>query len=271
MIIRYKYRYINYRLPVVNIITIYIYKSSAKGSKTLILHMFQTRYFAYRNNAKLVNIVYFTFLLLVLLSCGTGEQSLTITYKVIKSQHAITIDENGVIEAKKSYTIVTPNLNHQSLKIAHIVQEGKTVKKGDLVVQLESEAIENIYLTANNELEIAKAEAEKRKTELELERLLLESQVKSLEASVAVSRLRLENLSFEPARKQEIEKLEIEKNEIDLRKLENKLGSLEAIQKEERLRLQLKIKQEKRKRDQAEATSQKIKNFSPCGWHCDIC
>jgi multidrug efflux pump subunit AcrA (membrane-fusion protein) len=144
-----------------------------------------------------------------------------------------------------------------------MVTEGKPVKKGEMIVQLESETIENNYLTADNEYEIARAEAEKRQTELDLERLLLESQVKSLSASVAISRLRLNDLTFEPVRRQEIERLEIEKNEIDLKKIENKLAALESIQKEERLRFQLKIKQEKSKRDQAKEHLNKLKLFAP--------
>jgi len=227
------------------------------------LHRIPIHYFSYKNNANFLSIVCFTFVLLIFFSCNSDEQSSTITYRVLKSQHAITIDEIGEIEAKKSYSIITPNLNYQRLKIAYMVPEGMPVKKGDLIVQLESETIENIFLTADNELEIAKVEAEKRQTELDLERLLLESQVKSLKASVAISRLRLENLSFEPERKQEIEKLEIEKNEIDLQKIEDKLASLEEIQKEERLRFQLKIRQEKSKRDQAEEHLKKLKIFAP--------
>ena len=201
--------------------------------------------------------------LLNIVSCRSNEPSSLITFPVRKLVHSVTINEKGEIKAKKSYSILTPELQHQSLKIARMMTEGKAVKKGEIVIQLESETIANNYLTASNELEIARAEADKRNTELDMERLLLESQIKSLEATVAVSSLRLKNLSFEPVRIQEIEKLEIEKHEIDLRKLQDKLASLEGIQKEERLRFQLKIKQEKNKRDQAAQFLEKLTVVAP--------
>jgi len=198
-----------------------------------------------------------------IISCQSGEQPPVLTFTVTKADRPVTIEETGEIKAKRSFSIITPVLQHQSLKIAQITEEGGAVKKGEQIIQLESETIANNYISAGNELEIAVAEADKRNTELELERLLLESRIKSLEASVAVSRLRLKNLSFEPVRIQEIEKLEIEKNEIDLRKLQDKLASLESIQKEERLRFQLKIKQEKNKRDQAAQYLGKLNILAP--------
>ena len=181
---------------------------------------------------------------------STGDTSL-ITFGASKGSYAITVEGMGEVMAKKSYNIITPMLGWQALKISKLAEEGKMVEKGEIVVELESDVIANNYLTASNELEIAKADAQKRNTELELECLLLHSQVKSIEASVATSRLRLESLAFEPPKKQEIERLEIEKNEVELSKIKTKLVSMEAIQKEERARYRLKIEQELTKKQRA--------------------
>jgi hypothetical protein len=66
--------------------------------------------------------------LLNIFSCRSNEPSSLITFPVRKLVHSVTINEKGEIKAKKSYSILTPELQHQSLKIARMLTEGKAVK-----------------------------------------------------------------------------------------------------------------------------------------------
>ena len=196
----------------------------------------------------------FVFFLLIsthlFFACGDQNETL-LHYTASRGDFDIRVDGDGILEAKKSHNIVVPNLRYRRLKVAELTDEGKRVKKGDIVILLESTEIESDYLQALDELAIAKTEAAKRDSELEMERLELVAQVKSIEASVEQSRLQLAKLDFEPPLKQKIQRLEIESDEIELKKIRSRLNNLEAIQKEERTRYQLKIQQEETKRDQA--------------------
>jgi multidrug efflux pump subunit AcrA (membrane-fusion protein) len=196
-------------------------------------------------------------------SCNSSHNQISeITFSAQKASFNGSVEGNGELIAKRTHNISSPMI-WEAMKISFLLPEGTWVTKDDIVAEIESQAIENAYLTASDELEIARAEAIKRDSELSLEKLLLESQLKSLEATVAASRLRLADLYFEPPRKQEIERLSIEKDEIELHKIQNKLTALASIQKEERIRYQLKIKQEKTKRDQAKQNLEKLTLKAP--------
>jgi HlyD family secretion protein len=200
------------------------------------------------------NPIIYTFIIF-LHACNSDAPILTFTAS--QSDIKISVEGKGEIRAKSSNLISTPRIRN-SLKIVSLTLEGTAVKKNDIVIKLESQDLENQYLTACKGLEIARAEALRRDSELSLEKLIMESQYKSLEATVAASKLRIKRLEFEPERKQEIERLEIEKNEFEIGKLRNKLSALESIQKEERARYQLTIKQEIIKRDQASGNLEKL-------------
>jgi len=208
-------------------------------------------------------IIFYLFIMLTMNSCTvSGNQGSEITFTPQKGSFSYTVEGTGELIAKKTHNITSPTI-WEPMQISWLIKEGTWVKTNDIVAQIESQVIETAYLSACDQLEIARAEAIKRDSELLLEKLLLESQLKSLEATVAASRLRLVDLQFEPPRKQEIERLNIEKDEIELRKIKNKLAALESIQKEERAHYQLKIKQEISKRDQAKQNLEQLTLKAP--------
>ena len=203
----------------------------------------------------LLMVIMLNVLFLSILACGSKDSiDSTLTYSINRSTFDITVTGKGELEAKKSYAVSTPNLRRVAPTISYLVPEGTKVKKGDIVVELEAEKIQNDYLNALDEVEIARAEAQKRDAELNLEKLLLESQIQSTEASLAISKLQLTKLEFEPGRVKEIRRLEIARDEVEAAKNRKKLVSLAEIQKEERIRLQLLI-------DQAESKLERAKKY----------
>ncbi len=84
-----------------------------------------------------------------------------ITFTTARSDFVITVEGEGELEAQRSHVLVVPMLRAQPT-IAYLAPEGSSVKKGEVAVRLEAEAIEKEYLNALDEVEIAKAEAQKK-------------------------------------------------------------------------------------------------------------
>ncbi len=203
-------------------------------------------------------------LLLLCFACGSSEQQSTqLTYQLRKKAFNHSIQARGELEAKNAISVVTPHLGFRMLLIAWLIPEGTLVKKDDVVAQLESQEIKTDYENALDELEIAKAEYNKREAELTLERVALDAQIKNAEASADVSRLQLAKLKFEPQTRQDIEKLRIEKAEVNVAKNRKKLATLSNIQKEERTRLRLKIQQSQNKLDKSKEYLDKLNLQAP--------
>ena len=158
----------------------------------------------------------------------------------------MTVNGEGELEAKNSHIIQTPQI-WPAPKISYLAPEGSQVEKNDIVVQFEAEQIERDYKNALEEVEIAKAEGEKKNAELELQRLLFESQKNTAEVSAAASKLQLSNLEFESPRNKKIKKLEIAQQELAAERARKKLVSLEKIQQAERSHAEMKIKQAENK------------------------
>ena len=176
----------------------------------------------------------------------TSEAS-ELLYIAQKGDFTITVESEGLLEAKNSIDISTPQIRWTVPTINWLIPEGSRVKKGDLVVDLEAGEIERRYLNAVDELAIAKADAEKGKAELKMERESLQSQLLETEASLQASKLQLSKLEFEPWRTQEITRLKIASDSLDADRIRQKLVTLKQIQTEERAKLQLKIQQAERK------------------------
>lgn len=194
---------------------------------------------------------------------NSADGASELTFAAARGDFVISVEARGVLEAKKAHNVMAPMLKWTMPKIAWLPQEGAKVQKGDIVVELEAGAIENEYSNAINEVEIAKAEAQKGEAESELERVLLESQIRETAASLATSNLRLNKMKFEAPKIREIKRLEIAIDELELEKIKKKLVSIEKIQTEERMRLQLKLKQAQTKLQQARHYLNQLKLEAP--------
>ncbi len=207
--------------------------------------------------------------LFLLLACQTfacnnsNESPTELTFAAARGDFVISVEAQGVLEAKKAHNVMAPMLKWTMPKIAWLPREGSKVQQGDIVVELEAGAIETEYINAINEVEIAKAEAQQGEAESELELTLLESQLKETAASLATSNLRLNKMKFEAPRIREIKQLEIAKDDLELEKIKKKLASIKKIRIEERARLQLKVKQAQSKLQQARHYLNQLKLKAP--------
>jgi HlyD family secretion protein len=198
-----------------------------------------------KNNKQTFLLIILLFILITLFSgCKRSSQNDSIvTFLAQRGDYIITIEGQGELEAKESKKVSAPRIRGGRPSISYLILEGSIVKKGDVVVQLEARTIETTYLSALDDVEIARADENKREAELNLEQLLIKAQIKNTEASLAISKLQLEKLAFEAPNRQELRRVEIAIDELELEKNRKKLIALKKIQKEERIHLQMKIVQ----------------------------
>lgn len=183
------------------------------------------------------------FNLLLFIFCNPTEKAEDIfTYKVTRKPFISKIVLPGEIEAQKSVTISCPEI-WPNPKINRLLPEGTLVKKDDLVCLLEATEIENNYKNALSDLEGARADYTQIEAELKLNRTLLESQLKNIEASVNIDKLQLTHLEYvSPIRKKIIE-LNIQKSEVEREKISRQLEALKVIHESELIRQKMKIAQ----------------------------
>ena len=178
------------------------------------------------------------------LGCTSPDSSQAIlTFSPSRSTFTVIVSAEGMLEARKSHVLNTPPRIYPQPTISYLVPEGSAVKKDDVVAKFEAKKIQQDYLTALDKLELARAEAEAKEAELALQRLLLESQMKSADAAGKISRLQLARLEFAAPKAREIVRLEMARSELEAGKARSKLKFLKAIQKEERAHRQMVIKQ----------------------------
>ncbi len=195
----------------------------------------------------------FVLLAVSAISCTPADSLHTyLTFTTSHSTFSVTVEGKGTLEAKTSQTLSTPNIRWHQPEISYLAPEGSHVKKGDVVVTFDSEQLERDHLKASNDLELSRADAKKKEAELNMQRLLLESEMKSSEAAAEISRLQVAKLEFVAPRLQKIKRLEMTRAELRAKKIRQKLASLDAIQKEERAHKQIKIKQAQRKLKQTQ-------------------
>jgi biotin carboxyl carrier protein len=115
------------------------------------------------------------------------------------------------------------------------------------------------------ELEVGRAESEKKEAELNLERFLLEAKMKTARASLAMAELLQPRLEYVTETTRRLKALEMRKTRLNIEKLEKQLAGLVDIQKEERTHLELKIRQSQNKIDKARESLDKLELKAPVG------
>lgn len=199
-----------------------------------------------KKSQKLTFVLVFTSFLFCI-----NKQEKILTYKVDKKDFINKIKTPGVIEAKRFVVIPCPQIWPQP-KINTLVPEGSFVKKDDIVCLMDAAQVELDYKNALNELESVQAEYVKTEADLKLQRILLESQAKSVEASVKISQLQSQKLEYVSPIKKKIIELQIQRSELEMAKITKKLASLKIIQQSDLYRMKMKIKQADNKVNRAQ-------------------
>lgn len=183
------------------------------------------------------------------LSCG-GAEAYTVTYKAERLDYEVLVSGEGELEAKNAQVLQTPMVWPRPT-LSYLIEEGSSVKKGDVIARLTQTEIENEYVEAQDEVQAARADSTKTEAELSLQLLMYESQYRTAKAGAEAAKLQLAKLQFEAPRTQEIKRLEIAQNELEAERAQKNLVSLKKIQEEERVNASLRIKQAQNKLNRA--------------------
>ena len=198
-------------------------------------------------------------LLLGLNICCTPkiEFNQIITLSVEKKDFLDVVNVSGTLEAVNTRTYGCPGI-WSDVTILHLIPEGTQVEPGDTLCILECREIANEYLLAVNELENARAEYNKSLADLKLQFLLLEAQVRSIDASTDIKKLDSLQMEFTSSSDREIIKLELEKAELERNIAQTKLEFLKQINDSELQKMKLKIEQNTNRVDQAKSKLDKL-------------
>jgi HlyD family secretion protein len=191
-----------------------------------------------------------------LVSCSSqGERNIEV-YSVKRGEFVNSITVTGELEAVNSQVIFAPYLRGPMgmPKIAQIVDDGKRVEEGELLVQFDPAEVRKTIEDAESELEIATAELAKAKVSNESEMADMSADLEIAELAYKISKLRLEQASFKAEIERKKIELDLEKAAIQLEQARKDIENREKVQQEEINKLELKVQQAQTKLQQAEET-----------------
>ncbi len=193
-----------------------------------------------------------------LTSCSPGiEFNQIITFPIEKKDFRDVVTVSGTLEAINTRSYGCPGI-WTDVTIQYLIPEGTFVEDGDTLCILEAREIENEYLQAVNELENTRAEYNKSVADLKLKFLMLEAQVKTIEASTEIAKLDSLQLEFTSPSSREIIRLELKKAELERDITLKKLEFLTQINNSELQKMKLKIDQFKNRVDRARSKLDKL-------------
>lgn len=134
--------------------------------------------------------------LLYYLARPAGEDALGVAVEdsprteVRRGDLTITILQSGELQAKRSVDI--NNETGSNAKIVYIVEDGARVEPGDLLVELDSEQMQDQLLTERSNLANAEADLQRAREDLEIQDIKYKSDLESAELKVELRRLDLE-------------------------------------------------------------------------------
>ena len=210
-------------------------------------------------------IVKFIIIIFLFSFCQSKRDAIIETFEVTKSTFVSNVTETGELAAVNSESVTAPSISWRfgALKITKLVEDGKQVEKGDLLVEFDKAEVQKNIIDAKAELEIAKAELRKAEASHISQIEELEADLQSTTLQHRISELNLEKASYESEiRRKEIE-LNLEKSAISLEMAKQEIENQKKINREEINKLELKVKQVQNKLEEADETLAKLTVTAP--------
>lgn len=202
---------------------------------------------------------------LLFVFCQSGSDAPIETYTLKKGEFLISVTETGELEAVNSMMIYAPLISWRfgALKITQLVEDGKQVQSGEMVVKFDTAEIDKAIVDAKAELEIAEAELRKAqaKQQSQIEELTANLEIAKMDNRI--SQLRLQQAKFEAEIKRKEIELNLEKAGIALEKAQQEIENQKSINQQEISKLELKVQQVKTKLEEAEEALDKLTVTAP--------
>ncbi len=179
------------------------------------------------------------------LACQTPKTRHIETFRVRRGEFVYSVTESGELEAVNSVNISAPMLSWRlgSLKITFLVNDGKKVKEGELLVEFEKNEVQKNIDDAKAELEIARAELRKALASQASQIEELEAELEKSRLQHRISELNLEMATFEADIEKKRIALELENAAIALQKAEQEINNQKLVNRQEISKLELKVRQ----------------------------
>ena len=202
------------------------------------------------------NSMFGAFCLAALTACaGAGGPSVE-THTVKPAEFTSILTVTGELDAVRSVVVTAPSINWRfgQLKIVTLVEDGKQVEKGDLLIQFDEGEVQKAIAEARSNLEIAEAELRKAKVnnDSEIEGLLIDLDISRMNREIA--QLKLEQAVFKAEIDRKQDEFRLEDAGIKLQQARRELENKKNIHREEISKLKLKVQQQQDRLDAAENT-----------------
>ena len=203
---------------------------------------------------KLRSFVFVGLAMLMWISCQSDTTYSVETYTVKQGDFIFSVTETGELAAVNSQTISAPSLSrrHRNLKITKLVEDGKQVEKGEVVLEFDKTELQQNMDEAKSELEMAEAELRKARASQQSKIEELESTLESSVLQHKISQLELEQASFEAEIDRKNIELDLEKAAINLEKARQEIENQKKVDIEEISKLVLKVHQAKTELEEAQ-------------------
>lgn len=191
----------------------------------------------------------FIYLLLpafIFMGC-TKKNANIITYDLKRSDYLESIDATGTIQAVNNFTILAPRISGVTnlIPIVHLAEEGAHVKKGDTICIFNVPDLLTIIESFSRDLEKMEGDMKKLEADNAMQLSLLNAQVETNNARMAISMLDSIQIKFAPPVKQKLLALEMEKVNIEKKKLQKKFAAQKKIDNSELIQMRSRIMMQK--------------------------
>ncbi len=184
--------------------------------------------------------IYFMLIVMFLLGCK-GKKEMVITYDLKRSDYVETIEAAGTVQSVNNVMIKSPRVSTLAMIVGYLAKDGAHVKKGDTVCILEAPDIVYYLETLNIDLEKMEADMKKLEADNAMEKAVLNAQVETNKAQIAITMLDSIQMKFAPAVKQQLLSLEMEKANVERKKLQKKVAAQVKIDNSEVTQLRSRI------------------------------
>jgi multidrug efflux pump subunit AcrA (membrane-fusion protein) len=197
-------------------------------------------------------------------SACTKTKNNIVTYDLKRSDYSENIDAVGTIQAVNNYTLIAPRTNVTNLiPIVYLADDGAHVKKGDTICICDVPDLRTIAESFSRDLEKMEGELKKLEADNALQLALLNSQVETTKAQLAISSLDSIQMKFAPPVKQKLLELEMKKSTIEKSKLEKKLAAQKRIDNSELAQMRSRIMMQKSRLQVYQTQIEALKLVSP--------
>ncbi len=173
------------------------------------------------------HIFFYGWMLLLFAACSSGNDK-SVEAVNDKGQKIIETGELMAVDVR-AFILQRYGAYWYRMKVIGLMEQGKKVKKGDSIIQLDPTEIKKYVVDVESELETQKATIAKMLVDQSNRRSDLQSNLKSELASFDLKKLELESYRFESEKARKIKDLEFKQAEIGLKKVKRQVELYEII------------------------------------------